>query len=52
MQSRYRDVHQSEWDWAGYPVDHIIRNTSTMADLEFKTQSILEQIKARQQKTA
>ena len=52
MQSRYRDVHQSEWDWAGYPVEHIIRNTGTLDQLEFKTLSILEQIKARQQKTA
>ena len=52
MQSRHRDVHQSEWDWAGYPVEHIIRNTGTLAELEFKTQSILEQITARQSKTA
>ena len=33
MQTRYRDVHQSEWDWAGYPVDHIIQNTGTIDDL-------------------
>ena len=52
MQSRYRDVHQSEWNWAGYPVEHIIRNTGTLDELEFKTLSILEQIKIRQQKTA
>ena len=52
MTSRYRDVHQSEWNWAGYPVDHIIRNTGTLDELEFKTLSILEQIKAKQQKTA
>ena len=52
MQSRHRDVHQSEWDWAGYPVEHIIRNTGTLAELEFKTQSILEQIQVRQSKTA
>jgi hypothetical protein len=52
MQSRHRDVHQSEWDWAGYPVDHVIRNTGTLDELEFKTLSILEQITARQSKTA
>ncbi len=52
MTSRYRDVHQSEWNWAGYPVDHIIRNTGTLDELEFKALSILEQIKAKQQKTA
>jgi hypothetical protein len=52
MQSRHRDVHQSEWDWAGYPVQYIIRNTGTMAELESKTLSILEQIKAKELKTA
>ena len=52
MTTRHRDIHQSEWDWAGYSVDHIISNTGTMSELEFKTLSVLEQITARQQKTA
>lgn len=52
MQSRHRDVHQSEWDWAGYPVQYIIRNTGTMAELDSKTLSILEKIKAKELKTA
>ena len=47
MTTRYRDVHQSEWNWAGYPVDHIIRNTGTLEDLENKTHQILEQIHKR-----
>lgn len=44
MTTRYRDVHQSEWNWAGYPVDHIIRNTGTLDDLKLKTSQILFQI--------
>ena len=52
MQSRYRDIHQSEWDWAGYPVQHIIRNTGTLDDLEDKTKQILQQITKNQLKMA
>lgn len=48
MTTRFKDVHQSEWNWAGYPVDHIIRNTGTLQDLEFKTHQILQQIRKRQ----
>ncbi len=48
MTTRYRDVHQSEWNWAGYPVDHIIRNTGTLEDLKVKTSQILFQIQKRQ----
>ncbi len=48
MITRYRDVHQSEWNWAGYPVDHIIRNTGTLEDLKIKTSQILFQIQKRQ----
>ena len=33
METRYRDVHESEWNWAGYPVDYIIKNDSTIEDL-------------------
>jgi len=50
MTTRYRDVHQSEWNWAGYPVDHIIRNTGTLEDLKLKTSQILFQIKNRRKK--
>ena len=52
MQSRYRDIHQSEWDWAGYPVQHIIRNTGTLSELEDKTTQILQQIFKNQLKKA
>ena len=33
MTTRYAGVHASEWDWAGYPVDHVIQNTGTLAEL-------------------
>lgn len=34
MTTRYRDVHESEWNWVGHPVDYIITNNGTIADLE------------------
>ena len=33
METKYRDVHESEWNWAGYPVDYIIKNDSSLEDL-------------------
>lgn len=34
MQTRWRDVHESEWNWAGFPVDYIINNNGSMEDLD------------------
>ena len=34
MQTRWRDVHESEWNWAGFPVDYIINNTGSIEDLD------------------
>lgn len=34
MSTRYSDVHRSEWDWAGYDVDHVITNDASLEDLE------------------
>lgn len=33
MHTRYRDVHQSEWSWAGAEVDYTIRNDGTLEQL-------------------
>ena len=33
MHTKYRDVHESEWNWAGCKVDYIIKNNSTMDNL-------------------
>lgn len=34
METRYRDVHESEWNWAGYPVDFVIHNNGTLLELK------------------
>jgi hypothetical protein len=34
MQTRWRDVHESEWNWAGFPVDYIINNNGSIEDLD------------------
>jgi hypothetical protein len=34
METRYREVHESEWNWAGYPVDIVIENNSDMLSLK------------------
>jgi dephospho-CoA kinase len=40
MQTKYRDVHESEWNWAGYPVDYIINNNGTLEDLAKQVEDI------------
>jgi hypothetical protein len=34
MTTKYKDVHESEWNWAGYPVDYIISNNGTFEELQ------------------
>jgi hypothetical protein len=36
MQTRYRDVHESEWNWVGCNVDFVIENDGTPEDLQHK----------------
>jgi len=40
METTYKDVHESEWNWAGYPVDFIIDNNGTIEDLKNKVNDI------------
>jgi len=40
MTTKYRDVHESEWNWAGYPVDYIIDNNGTLEDLAKQVEAI------------
>jgi hypothetical protein len=41
METRYKNVHQSEWDWAGYEVDKIIYNNGTLEDLDREADLLL-----------
>ena len=34
METRYKDVHESEWNWCGFEPDYIIKNESTLEELK------------------
>jgi len=40
METRYADVHESEWNWAGYPADYIIKNDGSIEELQIKIKEI------------
>ena len=40
MSTKYKDIHESEWNWAGYPVDYTIHNDGTITDLAAKVAEI------------
>jgi dephospho-CoA kinase len=40
MKTKYADVHESEWNWAGHPVDYIITNNGTIEDLTKQVEDI------------
>ena len=40
METTYKDVHESEWNWCGCEVDYIIRNDGTLEDLEQQVENI------------
>jgi|SaaInlStandDraft_1057018.scaffolds.fasta_scaffold64388_1 hypothetical protein len=33
METKYCDIHSSEWDWAGFDVDYIVKNDGTLDEL-------------------
>lgn len=37
MQTKFKDVHRSEWDWAGYEVDYVITNNGSLDELKKET---------------
>lgn len=45
MQTRYRDVHESEWNWVGFKPDYTIFNTGTIEDLRDRVLEINLDIK-------
>lgn len=44
METRYRDVHTSEWDWVGFDVDHIILNNGTLEELHEQIDNVSHKI--------
>lgn len=40
MQTRWRDVHESEWNWVGTPVDFVINNNGTLEELDIVVSNI------------
>ncbi len=40
METTYKDVHESEWNWAGYPCDYVINNNGTLQDLQHQVDNI------------
>ena len=44
METKFKDVHESEWNWAGYPVDYIIKNDGSLEDLYKDVQNIQQDI--------
>ncbi len=45
MQTRYRDIHESEWNWVGFKPDYTIFNTGTMEELRERVADISSNIK-------
>lgn len=44
MNTKYRDVHRSEWNWAGFEVDYVIQNNDTIEELTNQIVSIHSEI--------
>jgi len=44
MNTKYRDIHESEWNWAGYAVDHIVDNNADINNLHKQVDEIMASI--------
>lgn len=44
METKFRDVHRSEWDWVGVDADFEINNDSTLENLYAKIDDIRQQV--------
>lgn len=40
MNTKYKDVHRSEWDWVGGPVDYVIHNNGTLEEFHAEIQKV------------
>lgn len=45
METKYRHIHRSEWDWAGYPVDIIVDNNGPLESLHQTMLTIVKDCK-------
>lgn len=43
------DIHPSEWAWIGQPMDHVIYNDSTIADLHGKADQLISELQKEKQ---
>ena len=34
LKTRFKDIHESEWNWVGVDVDYVVHNTGTIDDLQ------------------
>ena len=50
METRYKSVHESEWNWAGYPVDYVINNNGTLEDLQKEVAKLSDTLGERKAK--
>ena len=48
MQTRYKSIHESEWNWAGFPVDYIVTNNGTLDNLTHQVAKIRLDIDSNQ----
>jgi hypothetical protein len=44
METQYKNIHRSEWDWAGYPVDYEIHNDGSLESLQAEIESVYREI--------
>lgn len=50
MNTRYKDVHLSEWNWIGYDFDHVLTNNDKLVNLQTGVDSLHELITANDKK--
>lgn len=44
MSTKYRDIHQSEWNWVGYEVDCVLGNNADIQHLHAQVDQIMNNI--------
>ena len=44
MNTRYKSVHASEWNWIGFDFDYVLYNDSTLSELEHQVKDIFKLI--------